>query len=136
MVPVGGAGCTVVSDAGRVLRESEGAAEVGPILRAVQIGVFDYHDRLAASGGSFGEQRIEVVDGRQIRRRESLEGLPAGAAGVLRTGLLRAAHLVRLEIVQRHDAGDDRRQGRGNLRIAEIGNVVNAVDVQVVDGSV
>ena len=114
-----------------VLRKSEGAAEGGPILGTVQIGVFDHGDGLSRARDPFGEQRIEVIDRRQIGRDHRPGLVPLAGKRILRT-----AHLMRPEIVQRDDARDGRRQRRRNLRIAEVGDMMHALDAQIVNGGV
>ena len=110
-----------------VLSEAEGGAEHGPVIGIVQIGVLDDSNGLAFAGESGGEGRRHIVDGGKI----------AGDDGVF-PGILiaeseiraRSSQRSRLEIVQRGDAGDDRRECLRDLWIADVGDMRLATGAQ------
>ena len=116
--------------AGREAGKAEGGAESGPVGGGEDVGVFDDDDGLALTGDAGAEERIQIVDGGEIGRNH---GLKRGAAGGERIFTAHFVHGARAEIMQRNDADDCRREGFGNFRIAEVGDVAHAIYFEVVN---
>ena len=110
-----------------IARQAECRTEGAPVRGVVEIGVFEDVDGLALAGVAGGVERIEAVDRRQIGRRHQVA---AAAGGVLRFWLVIVPWR---DVVQRQHPDHCRRQRRGNLRVAHIGEAGDAVDRDIVD---
>ena len=106
---------------------------------AVGVAVFYQDDRLALSRDTGRVERIQVVDGLGILRRDEVavgagfgwkSRVTATADSILPRRLV---HGRRFEVIQGGNPLDDWRQRRRNLRIAHVGDMLLAVDVKLVD---
>jgi hypothetical protein len=122
---------------GKGARKSVGRAKRAPIAQRIGIRVL-YHDySLALARQPCGKQRIQIVDSRQIRRRDRLARAPKSVTRAA-VGVVWNRVTLRLgpEIIERHDAHHRRRQGSRYLRVAHVGDVHRPVHVQVMNFSV
>ncbi len=113
-----------------ILRKAEGGTERIPIGIIVETRVFDNGDGLPAARISGAEQRRQIVDGREIGRRDRLFLEALRGERILRTRFL---HRAPFEIVHRDNASDHRRERVGNLRIAHVSHVAFAIHIQPMD---
>ena len=110
--------------------KSVGLSKGPPVGNIIDIQFLDYGNGLTLAGDAALEQRVEIIDRREICRCDNF----AGARGGLRAGCRvvgrEAVFGVRREVVQPDDADDGRRQRRGNPRIADIRDVPFPVDLE------
>ncbi len=104
-----------------------------PVGVAVEIGILDHGDGLAAAGDPRGEERIDVIDLGEVGRRHEV-AFAAAAAG--RIGRVRAVEPVRPEIIERDHARHDRLQRRRDRRIVHVGDMLGAAHGEPVEGRV
>src|ERR1017187_7613516 len=109
---------------GTVTGQAEGGAKGRPVGGGVEVAVFDHGDCLSLAGSAGGKKRIQIINGCQVRRRYGLVGRASGTKGVVCAAFL---HRVRCEIVHRDHSRHGWREGRRNLWIAHIGNMLLAV---------
>ena len=107
--------------------KSQDSAEAEPIARSENIGILDDHNGLARAGIAFAVSGTEVVNRGEIggdHRKGAVPGSVSRARAVGGAGL---------EVVQRDNADDRRGERGGNLRVGHIGDVLFAVDVEIVN---
>ncbi len=100
----------------------------------IEIAVLDHRDRLARARVARGEQRIQIVDGGKITRRNRVVGGPARSKRVV--GML-------ARLAASSDAAKSRAKKRcptrrapappGSAGIAHVGDVLNAVHFEVMN---
>ena len=114
---------------GRIVRrQAEEAAEILHVAEG-DVGAADDGDGLPAAVDAGGVERVDVVDFREVGRRDVV----ARAAGVVRNRLEAVVHRLPPEVVQRDDAADDVGEPTRDRRVLGVGGVELAVDVEFVD---
>ncbi len=106
----------------------------------VDIRVFENHDRLSFACDRFAcvVQRGNVVDSGQVRRRfvvelDAVKSTRTSVAGKREVWGRFAQRRLRHKVMQSHETHYHRRQGRGDLRIARIGDMLFAVHQVIVN---
>src|ERR1700744_1985264 len=92
----------------------ERGPEIGVVRIVVEVGGFDHGNHLPLSGIARIVDGREVIDRRQIARRHRIASL---AAARCRVRGPRPLGVAGMEVIQRDDTLDRRRQRGGNLRI-------------------
>src|ERR1019366_5445235 len=118
---------------------AEKSTAVGGYIGAVGIAVLHHRDGLACTVDSLLVERIQVIDGLEVRwhQRVAVTASAVNAVGAAGKGIVlanaRDAHLLRLEVVHRDHADDGGRERAGDLRSTHVGEVLLALDLEVVD---
>src|SRR5207245_1484506 len=135
VIGAGGRAGVNLSKRGRsVAGQTKSRTESGPVRGAEDVSVFNKHDGLALAGNARAEERIQIVDLGQVRGHN---GIGVAARWIreceLRPGLMHLVHGMWSKIVQRDDAGHDGSECGGNPGIADIANVLLALDIEIVN---